>query len=140
MNSREEKTFAADLSHLDEILAWVQKEVRSTRLSRSEKMQVEVAIEEAVVNIIKHGAKEKTVTITLSCQHMAEEEILFELRDSGPIFNPLAQKLPLKESIPLEDVEEGGAGLILIQKCMDLVSYHREENQNVLTLVKKISQ
>lgn len=136
--SKASRQWNAELDNLPEILTWVRHQLDATNLGDTEKKLVEVALEEAVVNVILHGTKEGPVKLLLSCRMEKGKEISFELADTAPPFNPLTQKPPKRESEDIETIEEGKAGMILMHKCMDLLLYRRENEQNILTLTKNL--
>jgi len=136
----ETKAFPADIAHLPDILAWVRLQLAATQLQKGDRLHVELAIEEAIVNVIHHTQSSEPFELTLSCRHLPEREIAFDLIDPGPVYNPLAEETLPNHERPIEEVKEGGVGLILIRKCMDALFYRRHEDQNILTLVKKLQR
>lgn len=132
-----ETKFRPEISELPRILQWVREQVEPAELSDKEKKRVEVAMEEAIVNVISHGS---SVEITLDCHLELERQIEFVLRDDGPPFNPITDDAEdLKFDISLEEREPGGLGISIMRKYMDLLLYRREDNQNILTLIKAIN-
>ncbi|NGX60447.1 MAG: Serine/threonine-protein kinase BtrW [Chlamydiae bacterium] len=129
-------SFPATIAKLPSILSWVRFHLDQTSLSKSEKMRFEIAMEEAIVNVIHHAKIEK---VHLSVRHEPGRQIAFDLTDPGPPFNPLMHPEPLKQKPLLEEQSLGGKGLLLIRKCTDALSYRREDDMNILTLVKKLS-
>jgi len=134
--SSNSRIFAAELRKLPEILSWVRAQIEKTSLNSSEKIRVELAIEEATVNVISHATD--NLELTLIYRHVPERQIEFDLCDFGPPFNPLIHPETEKET-SLEEREVGGLGLTFMKKCMDALFYRRDDDQNILTLVKKIS-
>ncbi len=130
------KPFPATLTHLPKIMSWVRLHIEKTTLSSTEKKQVELALEEAIVNIIKHADVEKE--FSLSCTLEPKRQIEFILTDPGKPFNPLVQKSRLDPEAPLHERNEGGLGIVFMKKYMDGVLYRREEDQNILTLIKNL--
>lgn len=63
--------------------------------------------------------------------------ILLTVEDDGIPFNPFAQT-EADTSLSLEDREIGGLGIHLIRNIMDEVSYRRQKNHNVVTLIMKL--
>lgn len=130
------RTFPTTISELPAILAWVRRHLNETNLHGPEKMRLELAMEEAIVNVIRHsGASE----LKLEARHTPKREISFDLIDFGVEFNPLAHPVP-EANDSLEEHPEGGKGLILMKKCSDALLYHREAEKNILTITKKISE
>jgi anti-sigma regulatory factor (Ser/Thr protein kinase) len=70
---------------------------------------------------------------------MLENDTLrIRLEDDGMEFNPLLSDEPEDLDKPVEDRKIGGLGIHFVKKLMDNVDYHRYENKNILTLIKKI--
>ena len=100
---------------------------------------VHLAIEEAVVNVMQYAYPKGTrgdVNMNVTAD---KESIRFELRDGGEAFDPT--------EVPKVDVDDyvrkrsiGGLGIHLIRHYMDGISYKREDNQNVFTMVKKLKK
>ena len=101
------------------------------------KSGVHLAIEEAVVNVMQYAYPEGTKGDVYLSVTADNDNIRFELRDSGKAFDPTA--------MPEVDVEShvnkhsiGGLGIHLIRHYMDSISYEHKDNQNVLTMIKKL--
>lgn len=130
------RTFPKAIGELPAILAWIRRHLNETNLTGPEKMRLELAMEEAVVNVIRYS---KSPDLKLETRHTPSSEISFDLIDSGVEFNPLVHSVPESDA-SLEDHPEGGKGLILMKKCSDALLYRREGEKNILTLTKKISE
>lgn len=135
-----EKKFPAEHDALPEILAWVEEQ-SSTCLAMKEAMRMQLAAEEAIVNIISYAYEnlsnvEKIVKIT----YVKDEDMLcMELLDFGKPFNQL-EKVNADASLSLEERELGGWGRPFIVKMTDKAdySYDDERRANVLRLYKKL--
>ena len=98
---------------------------------------VQLAIEEAVVNVMNYAYPEGTHGHLLLEATVVDDEIRFVLRDSGRPFDPTL--------VPDVDVDSyvakrsaGGLGIHLVRHYMDSVSYERTDAHNVLTMIKKL--
>ena len=93
---------------------------------------VRLAVEEAIINAMKHGNhmdKAKTVAVTWSVD---ETEAVIAVEDQGEGFNPAAVPDPTRE----ENLEiPHGRGLVLMKAYMDEVVYNDKGNR--VTLVKR---
>lgn len=130
--------FKAELKELPKILTWVGQMVDPTSLTSSAKREVELAIEEAVVNVIHHSPQPPGGKLVLICRIDPARQIEFDICDSGPAYNPLTQQEPVDTSSSLEERKVGGLGILLMHKCMDALLYRREGSQNILTLIKNL--
>jgi len=92
--------------------------------------KVILAVEEVVVNIIRHGYPQKDGLIEMSCEETAIPGLKITIIDSGIPFNPTVQSfIPSQERL-------GGVGIHLYRELMDKVEYIRSNDQNRLTLTK----
>ena len=97
--------------------------------------QVELATEEAVVNIISYAYPDDTEgSITLACT-TTPASITMQISDSGIPFNILECDTPdLDGNITERAI--GGLGIFLMKRYMDEIRYKYENGQNILTLTK----
>lgn len=130
----EKATFRARLDLLPAMLSWVRE--RCSAISPTVCKQIELLLEEALVNIIKHAYQTQEGEIGLSCS-LSESEITFTLKDEGLPFNPLATSPPVDTHSPLEQRQAGGLGLPLIRKYADALHYERRGSSNLLILKKR---
>lgn len=128
----EERTFPSDLASLSSIIDWIDKTLKATPFSSSQKKQIELAIEEAIVNVISYA---QVKNFQLKCT-LHSDRVEFFLIDEGPPFNPLKHAPDVNTDLPLEKRSEGGLGIHFILKCMDKVDYQFDNGRNVLKLVR----
>ncbi|MEM7175108.1 MAG: ATP-binding protein [Chlamydiota bacterium] len=132
------KTFEASLSILHEVLQWVVALIKEEKILPAEIKKVEIALEEAIVNIISYAYKDKKGAIELIYSVDTQGWIELTLKDNGPPFNPRVKDRPLEHSTSIEECQIGGLGIPFIHRLMDVVEYRREAEVNVLTLKKKL--
>ena len=103
----------------------------------SEQYNLVLVAEEIITNIISYAYADET-------EHSIEVSLSYDnglltviVTDDGRPFNPLDAPSPDLDA-SLEDRPIGGLGIALVKSLMDQVSYQRESNRNVLTLVKHI--
>ena len=100
---------------------------------------VNLAVEEAVVNVMNYAFPEgKRSTILLEV--VADDDIItFELKDQGVPFDPTTH-----EEVDVNDVVQqqqiGGLGIHLMRHYMDEIAYKRLDGQNVLTMKKYLKK
>jgi anti-sigma regulatory factor (Ser/Thr protein kinase) len=100
-------------------------------------MNLNLVLEEAVSNVIFYAFKDQEKH-EINISFLLEENILtIEISDEGTPFDPTAFKKP-DLSLPAEERPIGGLGIFLITKNMDSVKYARNDNKNILTLIKNI--
>ena len=107
--------------------------------------KTEVAIEEAVVNIVKYSQAEwmelklrvesgewKSQQLTANSQ-----QLIVTLRDDGIAFDP-TQQAEVDTAQATAERQIGGLGIALLRKIADEVCYRREEEINELTIIKQL--
>ena len=132
-----QKTFSLDLHDLQSITSWIQEFLNGRFLDHKDQMHIELAFEEALVNIANHAYQGEPGLVELAIA-IDSNITTIAIRDFGPPFDPLTQAPKVDVEIPLEEREVGGLGLYLIRQVMDEVLYKREKNSNLLTMRKKI--
>ncbi len=135
-----EKTyFLANLSELKKVMPWIQEHIAKAGFLQPDIRRIELAMEEALVNIMQHAHLSKTDLVELTCA-ISDTSIEFILKDKGAPFNPLTSLPQINSTETLEQKKEGGLGLFMIKKFMDELFYERQEPYNVLHLKKRKSQ
>lgn len=90
---------------------------------------VRLALEEALVNAIKHGNRmDPAKSVRISCQ-INKDKVRIEIEDEGPGFNP--------EEVPDPTADENlerpcGRGIMLMRSFMSLIEYNDVGNRVVL--------
>lgn len=120
------------------MLFWIKEQLIQMGFERPTIRKVELASEEALVNIIRHAYKQRSGHIEIQVTIYPKNRVEIAIRDQGPPFNPLEEERRIDPAIPLEERQEGGLGILLIRKYMDEVLYRREKDLNILTLIKKV--
>jgi serine/threonine-protein kinase RsbW len=110
----------------------VRSELRGLGWNYGDLFAVRLALEEAIVNAIKHGHggdTNKEVRIRYS---VGVDYFLGQISDQGPGFDPGAVPDPLQQ----ENIErEGGRGLLLIRSYMTWMRHNKQGNS--ISLCKK---
>ncbi len=119
------------ISQIDNAVQRILKLLQSSGIDKSAVFDIRLCLEEALINAIKHGNKNKKdlpVNITYS---ISDDKFKISIEDSGNGFdykhlpNPTAKENLLKTR---------GRGIYLIKYLMDEVSFNK--NGNKITMVK----
>ena len=102
-------------------------------LSHRDSMRLRLAIEEAVVNVIKYsGASDVTITADIT-----DSQLQFAIIDTGEPFDPTVAP-DVDISLPAEERPIGGLGIHYIRRMSDDVDYCYKDGHNILTIYKNI--
>ena len=133
-----EKIFSATKDSLSEVMAFTEECLESFECPMKNSMAICVAVEEIFINIANYAYSDGNGNASLSFGFDKNERLLtLVLKDNGIPFNPLEKDEP-DITLSADDREIGGLGIFITKKTMDTVSYSYENNQNILTMTKKI--
>jgi anti-sigma regulatory factor (Ser/Thr protein kinase) len=119
---------------------WVVQVAEEVGLDMRDVNHLELAIDEAVTNIVEHSygddGANKSIDIVIDADgHTFKVTVI----DEGPPFNPLQIDLPNPaDNLDARPEQGGGWGVFFIQKLMDKVEYEFAANKNHLIMVKHI--
>ncbi len=122
-----------DLREITVLSAWVDHFADEIHLGALRRGELQIALEEVVINVIKHGYGEdmdRRLTVSLATD---ETFVIATVSDDAPAFNPL-DRPEIDTDLPLESRPIGGLGVHMVKQLMASVHYERRAAQNVLTL------
>ena len=126
-----------DIEELNKLEPFLNGIFERENLDMSMLPQIDLALEEAVTNIIMYAYPEgEKGTAELNVE-VADGQISATLIDSGTPFNPLQQQ-EANLDVSLEERKIGGLGIHLIKEIMDEVDYAYEEGRNLLRMKKRL--
>ena len=102
-------------------------------------MQVNLAVEEAVVNVMNYAYPEGTKGDVNIAATADGQQLTLTITDSGTPFDPTARS-EVDITQPLDERPIGGLGIHLVRNIMDAVSYQRVGDTNQLTITKRYNQ
>ena len=128
-----------DTQEVPRLNVFVEEVCQTVGFDQDVTKQVNTAVEEAVVNVMKYAyppGKNGDVTIEAASNDV---RLKFTIIDSGRPFDPTVQaNVDTTQSDAQYNV--GGMGIHIIRQNMDSINYERIDNLNVLTLRKKFEQ
>ena len=126
-----------DIETIPQLNEFIDAVAEEVALDMSLAMSLNLAIEEAVVNVMEYaypdgekGNGEIEVTVD-------EGWLTFIISDSGIAFDPTSKE-DADTTLSAEERPIGGLGIFLVKKLMDTIEYQRTDGKNVLTLRKNI--
>ncbi|MBR4935192.1 MAG: ATP-binding protein [Anaerotignum sp.] len=132
------KIFPANVDALPDVLGFVEETLESYECPMKIQMAVCVAIEEVFVNVAHYayGDGEGDVNFSIGFDK-GNRDVIFRMADKGVPFDPLKKEDP-DITLSAEEREIGGLGIFITKKTMDTVTYSYENNENILTMIKRI--
>src|SRR4051812_23842281 len=124
-------TIASDLAEARRIQEQIEEALHASRFSEHDVFSIKLAVEEALVNAIKHGNQMDPGKQVHVSYRISPERFDIRITDEGPGFNP--------EDVPDPTAPENlerpcGRGLLLIRGFMTSVEY--VGRGNVVTMSK----
>lgn len=130
-------TLPNDITAVPQLSSFVDNVCSRLNIDGSTVMQMNLALEEAVVNVMNYAYPKGTkgdVDIRALCDGA---QMKFVLIDSGTPFDPTKHQTP-DVQLSADERAIGGLGIFLVTQIMDNVSYERRNEKNILTLCKNL--
>ena len=124
----------AHFEYLPDFIDFVATCSRDQGFEKKKVHQIELATEEALVNIFDYAYKENNGDVEIICKLDNNKRFIIEIIDTGTPFNVLSVAAP-DIYADISERQLGGLGVFLIKEVMDAVHYRYEDNKNILTLI-----
>jgi anti-sigma regulatory factor (Ser/Thr protein kinase) len=122
-----------DLAEVGRMAAWADGFARRANLSDSVTFSLQLCLEEAVSNVIRHGVAPAERPEILVRLDEGEDQIIAEIEDEGQPFDP--RQVPAgRRTLSVEEAETGGFGIPLMHRFAAAMSYERSGTRNRLVL------
>ena len=132
-------TLPNDIETISQLNEFIDGFCEETGISKDVCMSLNLAIEEAVVNVMNYAYPEGTVGHVDIEVDADKESITFVISDTGKPFDP-TKKEDVDITLPAEKRKIGGLGIHLIRRIMDDIDYQYTDKKNILTLKKKLNK
>jgi serine/threonine-protein kinase RsbW len=126
-----------DVPEINRVLEFIASYCSEQQLTEDICFDVQLAVEEAVTNIIKYGYEDHYGHRIHVRAFTQPHELIIEIEDDAKAFNPLEAAEP-DLSVPIEERHVGGLGIYLLRKVMDKVDYTRDGAKNILRMHKSL--
>ena len=126
-----------DIQQIPQLADFIETIASEANLDQGLAMSLNLALEEAVTNVIEYAYPEGSDGLVDIEAVIREGQLDFIISDSGKPFDPTA-KPEVDITAGVEERPIGGLGIHLVRHIMDSVSYKREDGKNYLTMIKKI--
>ena len=135
MDTPFELTIGSDIMEIPAVSGELEKAMHTHGFSTEDILDTQLAVEEAITNVIIHGYGRPDGAIGVSCR-ISRNLVEIQITDTAPPFDPLSLPDPDLDGA-VEERRIGGLGVYLIRQVMDEIAYRYEEGKNILVLVKK---
>lgn len=98
---------------------------------------INLVIEEIITNIIMYAFKDHKKHLIDIELFKEEKSIKVKICDEGMPFNPLKKETSDEINKTSEERKIGGLGIHFAKNLMEKIEYKRENNKNILTLIKE---
>lgn len=130
-------TLNCDLNRIPELNDFIESIGERLQLDPPTIMQVQLAVEEAVVNVMNYAYPEgRNGFVTIKVMSDGHE-LRIVIIDSGRAFDP-TRKEKADTTLSVEDRPIGGLGIFMIREMMDTINYERVDGRNLLMMIKII--
>ena len=128
----------AKIEMLDSFLCFIRGFCDKNGLAEERKCQMELACEEALVNVISYAYRGGEGSIEVICE-IEGDRIAVTVADEGVEFDLMAHPEP-DVNLAAEHRQIGGLGIHFIRTTMDQVTYRREGGRNILKMCKLLQK
>lgn len=126
-----------NLNEIAVLAAFIEEIAEELSLSMETTMNINLALEEAVANIIMYAYPSDEEHTILLKVNSTNKQLIFLLTDKGASFDP-TQVEDANITLSLEERPIGGLGIFLIRSIMNEISYQRLDGENRLIMKKDI--
>ena len=129
----------AKIENYKALSSWIHEACNEWNIDKKLSNKLDMCGEEIFANVAFYAYKGVD---DVNCDIEAEliktdENIILEFKDEGIEYNPLEKPDP-DITLPPEERPIGGLGIFMVKNMADNISYKRENNKNILTLIFKI--
>lgn len=129
-------TLHNDINEVPLLGEWIEQMGEEMQLDMPDIFQINLALEEAVVNVMNYAYPEETGREIWLEAEGDNKSIAFTLADEGIAFDPTQEEAP-DITLAAEDRQIGGLGIFLVNQIMQSVVYERVDGKNILKMVWK---
>ena len=138
MRTVKELTLDARVENISEVTAFIDAELERLDCPLKAQTQIDIAIDELFSNIAFYAYAPNVGLATVRFAYDQQSGMVsITFLDHGIPYDPLEKTDP-DTSLAAENRSVGGLGIFLVKKTRDEIQYQRCNDQNVLTIKKRI--
>lgn len=127
----------AKIEEMNKVTQFVTDVLEANDCSMKARIQIEVAIDEILSNIVHYAYGDQTGEVTVECG-VNEGFASLCFIDSGIPYNPLEKEDP-DVTLSVSERAIGGLGIFMVKNSMDEMQYEYKDACNRLTIKKSIA-
>ena len=131
-------TLPNDIKEMKHLNAFVDEVCETLQFDVSTTMQMNLAMEEAVVNVMNYAYPKGVLGIINIVATASYRRLKFTIEDTGMAFDPTTRS-EVDTSLGVDERPIGGLGIHIVRQIMDSINYERVDGKNILTLRKKLN-
>lgn len=133
-----ELSVKAVVASIPEVTAFIDAQLEAIECPVRAQMHIDLAIDELFANIANYAYPDGTGDALVQYEYDEKERtVSVTFTDSGIPFDPLQNQDP-DITLPVEERQIGGLGIMMVKKTMDNIVYRYENGKNILTIQKKL--
>lgn len=126
-----------NVNELEKVAAFLEDFAGIHALSNDVLFDINLSVDELVTNAINYGVHKENDDLMELEINQDGNSVIVVLKDAGVPFNPF--ELPEPDlTLPVEKKSTGGLGIYFVKRKMDEWNYSRENNYNIIRLVKRL--
>ena len=126
-----------EVQQVPRLAEFIDEVCETAGLDMATTMKLNLAVEEAVVNVMNYAYPQGTVGDIYIEVQVDNNQLEFIISDSGTPFDPTT-KAEVDTTLSAEERTIGGLGIHLVRNIMDSINYERVNGKNILALIKKL--
>jgi anti-sigma regulatory factor (Ser/Thr protein kinase) len=130
---RSDLVLGNDASELGRMTQWILGVCKTAALSEKTAFALQLCLEEAVTNIMRHGEGGARATEIVTNVALDDADIVLTVEDDGGPFDPTKFAAPQRAQ-SLDDASVGGLGICLMRQFARRIEYRRSGGRNQLRL------
>lgn len=125
----------AIMDNYDSCISFIEEQLQQAGFDNKTIIKVVTACEEIIVNVMNYAYSPQEGELDITFEEDIDA-VKITFIDNGNPFNPLASP-DADITLPIDQREIGGLGILMVKKFMDDVNYEYKDNKNILTVMKK---
>ncbi len=135
----DELTIEATVENIPTAADFVDKKLEQLDCPVKYQRQIDIAVDELLSNIVSYAYRPEIGPATVRVEVQQDPiAVVVTFIDHGVPYDPLAADDP-DITLPADERDPGGLGILLVKNSMDDISYTYENGQNILSIKKNLS-